>query len=355
MPLLDATIEILDADRVRAAGFDVPESGACTVRELVGDADADRAAALCKLQGLYGHGAVKVRLVCESPELDTLFTEPSAARDLCKKRPALWNVFAYEREWETHPEYNDFLQKESPVHQRKTFGAEIYADLLRDELSRLGPGSAVLDAGAGVGRMVSHLVPTGAALTLLDASPRALECAWRELCHSGAQRYDLHLRMAHDLSCFEDDSFDLVLALELLCYLDDPAVAAAELARVCRPGGVVAFSVENKPGAILGDSNLSAKDILTLLGSDELSVSEYGYTRYYTRDAANKLARGAGLQVHRIQGCHYIADGPLNALVSEPALADPRKRRRFHTAERLCRTHDPLNRLPRAWLVVAGK
>ena len=269
--------------------------------------------------------------------------------------PGRWNVTAYEREWAEYPEYNDFMRPDSPVHQRKIFQAEIYARALAPWLDKLTANHAVLDAGAGVGRMVPHLAKTGAALTLVDASARALEVAARVLREHGAGRHELHCRDASNLSCFPDNSFDLCLALELLCYLDDPQKTARELARVCRPGGIVAFSVENKTGAILGGSNFSCKEIDVLLNSNEMRIPGDLYVKYYTSKSAAALAARAGLRVECVMGCHYLADGPFHALATEPALADHTKRKRFHIIEEMLRSMDLLNKFARAWLVVGIK
>jgi 2-polyprenyl-3-methyl-5-hydroxy-6-metoxy-1,4-benzoquinol methylase len=269
--------------------------------------------------------------------------------------PARWNTDAYEREWAEYPEYNDFMRPDSPVHQRKTFQAEIYARALAPWFGAMNQNHAVLDAGAGVGRMVPRLAQTGAALTLVDASARALEAAWRVLREHNARRYDLHCRDAQDLSCFPDASFDFCLALELLCYLDDPRETARELARVCRPGGIVAFSVENKTGAILGGSGLSCEDVDELLKSDELRIPGDLYVKYFTPETAAALAAQAGLRVECVMGCHYLADGPFHALATEPALTDPEKRERFHTVEEWLRNIEPINKFARAWLVVGIK
>ena len=45
---------------------------------------------------------------------------------------------------------------------------------------------------------------------------------------------------------------DAALAIEVLCYVEDPLSALRELARVTRPGGWIAVSVEGLYGALLG-------------------------------------------------------------------------------------------------------
>jgi SAM-dependent methyltransferase len=355
MSLRNAAIQILNHEAVGADAVGRHIQSADLVRDIMGRAGQAPAQTLCALNTLRRQGAVSVALPCAHPDMQAVAAEGPAAMALCAQSPALWNVYAYAREWDSHPEYNDFMNPASPAHHRKTFQGEIYAKMLAPWIERLDAASRVLDAGAGVGRMAPHLARTGARLDLADASERALLCAWDTLCRAGARDYDLHWRGAHDLDCFATDSFDLVLALELLCYLDEPTRAAAELARVCRPGGVVAFSVENKAGAIFGDPHIEAGDISALLTCNELVVPEYIYVNYHTADAAAALAVMAGLEIRLVAGCHFLADGPFHALATEEMLANPQKRTRAHAVENACREHAWLRRFARAWLVVAQK
>jgi SAM-dependent methyltransferase len=102
-------------------------------------------------------------------------------------------------------------------------------------LVRLGD---VLDAGAGDGTIAQLLARRARSYTLLDRSERMLAAARTRLASVETVRYvpgDLHeipLPAA---------SFDQVLALNVLTYAERPAVALRELARVLRPGGVLAL------------------------------------------------------------------------------------------------------------------
>jgi SAM-dependent methyltransferase len=93
------------------------------------------------------------------------------------------------------------------------------------------PGGPVLEVGCGEGRVLRDLKERGYDLTGLDASPSLLEAA-RGADPDG--RYVLG--RAEDLP-FEDDSFDLVVAYNVLMDVEDMPQAVAEIARVLRPGG----------------------------------------------------------------------------------------------------------------------
>ena len=96
-------------------------------------------------------------------------------------------------------------------------------------------GGRVLDVATGTGLVAAELVRRGFAVTGLDQSAEMLEVARRRF--EGA--VDLVEAPAENLP-FDDAAFDHVTVTYLLRYVDDPGATLAELARVVRPGGVLA-------------------------------------------------------------------------------------------------------------------
>jgi len=96
-------------------------------------------------------------------------------------------------------------------------------------------GGHVLDVATGTGLVAGELLRRGFAVTGVDQSPEMLARARErfgpriELVESAAERLP-----------FTEASFDHLTVTYLLRYVDDPATTLAELARVVRPGGVVA-------------------------------------------------------------------------------------------------------------------
>jgi ubiquinone/menaquinone biosynthesis C-methylase UbiE len=107
-------------------------------------------------------------------------------------------------------------------------------------LPHLRPGQDLLDVGCGPGTITVDLavrVAPGRTLAV-DVSPAPLDEA-RGL----AERRGVPVEFAvGDVYALEaaDDSFDVVHAHQVLQHLTDPVAALREMARVCRPGGVVA-------------------------------------------------------------------------------------------------------------------
>jgi len=98
------------------------------------------------------------------------------------------------------------------------------------------PESRVLDVATGTGLVARALVARyGCRVVGVDQSSGMLGEARR--CANG--RIELVEGSAEALP-FEDASFDALTFTYLLRYVEDPAATLAELARVVRPGGVVA-------------------------------------------------------------------------------------------------------------------
>jgi ubiquinone/menaquinone biosynthesis C-methylase UbiE len=107
------------------------------------------------------------------------------------------------------------------------------------ELGRLEPGLKVLDIGCGVGTTAIELQGRfQGEVTAADISPVMLSLAARNLERAGAAGR-VRLRQADIVDLpFADASFDRVVA-EAVTMFVDRRQAASELARVCRPGGLV--------------------------------------------------------------------------------------------------------------------
>jgi SAM-dependent methyltransferase len=108
-----------------------------------------------------------------------------------------------------------------------------------------GEATSLLDAGCGEGEALSRLgdrVPERTAAVDLD--PDAVAFTQNRLPGVDVSRHSI------DALPFEDDSFDLVLCLEVLEHVPQPGVALAELARVC--SGRIVLSVPDEPWFRLG-------------------------------------------------------------------------------------------------------
>jgi 2-polyprenyl-3-methyl-5-hydroxy-6-metoxy-1,4-benzoquinol methylase len=100
-----------------------------------------------------------------------------------------------------------------------------------------GPGKAVLDLGCRAGALSQHFL-AGNEVTGVDvdgnalrfAAERGLQTVWGDV---------------EETLSFEDESFDVVVAGEILEHVRFPDEVMAEIGRVLKPDGVVVGSVPN--------------------------------------------------------------------------------------------------------------
>ena len=98
------------------------------------------------------------------------------------------------------------------------------------------PLGRVLDVGTGTGRMLQLLAGRADRAVGLDSSHSMLSVARANLERSDLGNWELRQGDVHSPP-LDTASFDLVVIHQVLHYLDDPARAIAEAARLVAPGG----------------------------------------------------------------------------------------------------------------------
>src|SRR5437763_8163413 len=153
------------------------------------------------------------------------------------------------------------------------------------------PGEQVLDLGCGFGRHAFEAYRRGANVVAVDRSAEELEQVgglFRAMEASGEAPSGLLARTVRaDLLAlpFPDDSFDVVMASEVLEHIPADELAIAEIARVVRPGGRVAVTVPR----------WWPERVCWALSRDYHDV-EGGHVRIYRGDVLADRLRRAGLE-----------------------------------------------------------
>jgi SAM-dependent methyltransferase len=109
------------------------------------------------------------------------------------------------------------------------------------EVAGLRPGDRALDVGCGPGALTARLVSAVGedGVSAVDPSEPFVAAAKERF-----PGVDVTVGSAESLA-FEDATFDAVLAQLVVHFMRDPVAGLREMARVTRPGGVVAAAVWN--------------------------------------------------------------------------------------------------------------
>jgi SAM-dependent methyltransferase len=114
-------------------------------------------------------------------------------------------------------------------------GAEAFIERLA-----LTPGTRVLDVACGSGNLSIPAARVGAIVTGLDIAPNLIETARKRALAEGL-KIEFDEGDAEQLP-YADASFDVVVTMFGAMFAPRPETTAAELLRVCRPGGRIAMA-----------------------------------------------------------------------------------------------------------------
>jgi SAM-dependent methyltransferase len=112
------------------------------------------------------------------------------------------------------------------------------------DFAGVGSGQRVLDVGCGPGALTSELVARVGAASVAAVDPSESFVVAARARNPGA---NILQAPAEDLP-FPDGAFDVTLAQLVVHFMANPVAGLAEMARVTRPGGVVAASVWDHAG-----------------------------------------------------------------------------------------------------------
>ncbi|MGA2836918.1 MAG: methyltransferase domain-containing protein [Acidimicrobiales bacterium] len=115
-------------------------------------------------------------------------------------------------------------------------------------LPHLAPGADLLDVGCGPGTVTCDLARSVAPgrVVGIDAAADVVDAARAEAGASGVDGVTFEVADLFDLP-FDDGTFDIVHAHQVLQHVADPVAALVEMRRVCRPGGLVAVRDSDYP------------------------------------------------------------------------------------------------------------
>lgn len=133
--------------------------------------------------------------------------------------------------WSKRYELNDGLTYHFHVRRQRVM------EWLPEKLGR------VADLGCGPGIMVPLVVERGGSFVGVDVSPEMIKEATAK--YGDLSDVSFHVGNIEALD-FPDDSFDQVVCMGVIEYLEQPVKALEEIGRVLRPGGMALVSVSKR-------------------------------------------------------------------------------------------------------------
>lgn len=175
--------------------------------------------------------------------------------------------------------------------------------MLTVDYDRLGvvPGTRFIDIGAGPGRHSFEALRRGADVIAFDLNADDLAKAEEgfEMLRSAGEVPDGGVaRTTVGTACdmpYPDNHFDVVVASEILEHVPDDAAAIAEIARIVRPGGMVAVTVPRW-----------LPEWICWQLSDEYHANEGGHIRIYRQSELRDKITATGLVHNHTHWAHAL-------------------------------------------------
>ena len=203
--------------------------------------------------------------------------------------------------------------------------------VLRDALTALAVDRGetslhVLDAGGGTGGFAVPLAELGHQVTVVDPSPDSLAALERRAAEAGISGA-VHA-VQGDVAQLPDlaapDGVDVVLCHSVLEVVDDPAAAAAAVARVLRPGGIASVLAAGRGAAVIARALAGHFDEAAQVLADE--HGRFGpadaLVRRFTEPELVALLADAGLRVDSVHAVRVFSDLVPGALLDDPTAGE---------------------------------
>jgi 2-polyprenyl-6-hydroxyphenyl methylase/3-demethylubiquinone-9 3-methyltransferase len=151
-------------------------------------------------------------------------------------------------------------------------------------------GLRLLDIGCGGGLVCEPMTRLGASVTGVDASEANIKTA---LTHASEQGLEIDYRAgtAEGLLAAGTEPFDIVLNLEVVEHVADPAAFLADTARLVRPGGLMIVATLNRTAKALATAVIGAEYVLRWLPR-----GTHDWSKFVTPGEVETALTGAGMR-----------------------------------------------------------
>ena len=156
-------------------------------------------------------------------------------------------------------------------------------------------GKSILDVGCGGGLVCEPLARLGAKMSGADADAQAIEVA---STHAQGQGLSIsyHNKAIEEI----DQKFDVVLALEIIEHVNDPAAFVQACAARVKDGGLLILSTLNRtPHSFLGGI-VAAEYLLRWVPQ-----GTHNWRKFLRPSELGAMVRASGLEACDVTGLHY--------------------------------------------------
>lgn len=174
------------------------------------------------------------------------------------------------------------------------YNGKVNKEVPRIVAELISPSDEVLECACGTGMFSLQIAPRCKSLTATDFSSNMLSKAKKKLSRAGITNTTFEFADITALK-YEDNSFDKIVAGNVIHLLDDPLSAMKEFERIVRPGGMIIIPTyltysEQSKGAANFLNKLGANFRQRFdMGSYRKFFGDMGYTDVQYRVAKGRM------------------------------------------------------------------
>lgn len=192
----------------------------------------------------------------------------------------------------------------APLHKLTPARVEYVRDRLAERFSRDTKSLksladlSILDVGCGGGILAEPLARLGAKVAGIEPAAESIAVAKAHADEAGLQ-VDYRAATAEELLA-EGQTFDAVIASEVIEHVNDPAAFVKTLSGLVKPGGLVLLSTLNRTLKSFALAIVGAEYVLRWI-----PAGTHDWSKFVTPDELGDFARAAGLTVNDVTGMIY--------------------------------------------------
>ena len=155
--------------------------------------------------------------------------------------------------------------------------------------------TSIIDVGCGGGLVCEPFARQGAKVTGLDADENAIAVAKEHADKQG-------LKIKYDCQLVEEvqETYDVVLALEIIEHVPDPQAFVKSCLDICKPGGIVIFSTLNRTAKSYALGIVAAEYILNWVPQ-----GTHNWKQFVKPSELARNVRDYNAEVKNISGLRY--------------------------------------------------